>query len=355
MKPFKSAPTSAGADFWKKKEIVSFLLSILVFFIHISSIAQYGQIQDSMSEINRFFSKVVHDCFTKYAVPLYFIIAGALFFRDYEDKKYVDKLKTRIRSILIPYLVWNTLWMLFDIITSYSFLSQFFIAREKFTLSFTSVLEAIFHHKCNGAFWFLFNLMFFIVLSPVIDKLIRNRYIGIAVTAAVAVLCLFHIGLPEAVFFSQPSIVYYLIGAIIGKHYFEGFCKKSSRITQIISLIILMGAAVLFYFSGLIQNTAFYMFILVPCAWAFWNVADLFVHRLPSLTIYKNSFAIYAMHINVSSVIAKSLFLLLPKSGWMAIPNFILTLVLTLLFIFLFCHTLNKWLPKVYRLMIGGR
>ena len=355
MKQPTTISVSIGSDFWKKKEIVSFCLSIMVFFIHISSLAQYSHIEGNMTGFIEFLKKAVHNCFTQYAVPIYFIISGALFFRDYEDKKYFSKIKKRIHTLLIPYLIWNVVWMLFDIVTSYSFLNQFFIAREKFVLSVPSVLESIFHHKCNGAFWFVFNLMVFVVFSPVIDKLIRNRYVGIAATAAVAVLCLFKIGLPESVFFSDTSIVYYLIGAIIGRHYFDGFCKKSSRITQILSAGFLLLAAVPLYFSNRIGNAAFLMFILIPCAWAFWNAADLFVYQLPAFPIFKNSFAVYAMHINVSAVFAKLIYLFLPKRQWMALPNLILTLVLTLSFIRLFCYVMEKFSPKLYKVITGGR
>ena len=355
MKRSPTISVSVQPDFWKKKEVVSFFLSIMVFFIHISSFSQYNHLEGNLTGFNQFLKKAVHDCFTQYAVPLYFIISGALFFRDYEDKNYLSKIKKRIRTLLIPYLIWNVIWMLFDIATSHSFLSQFFIAREKFTLSVPSILEGIFLHKSNGAFWFVFNLMVFVVLSPVIDKLIRNRYVGLAATTAVAVLCLFRIGLPEAVFFSNTSIVYYLIGAVIGRHYFDGFCKKSSRITQILSAGFLLLATIPLYCSNRIDNPAFLMFLLIPCAWAFWNAADLFVYRLPTFPIFNNSFAVYAMHINVSAIFAKLIYLALPKRQWMALPNFILTLVLTLIFIRLFCYVVEKISPKLYKLITGGR
>lgn len=356
MNNLQPKPSSAAvSDFWKKKKIVSFLLSIMVCLIHISSFGQYSHIADNMSGVNEVLSKVIRDSFTRYAVPLFFIISGALFFRDYNDKKYLDKIKKRINTLLIPYLFWNVVWLLFDIATSYTFISNYFIGREKFVLSFSSVLDAILHHKCNVVFWFVFDLMFFVLISPIIDKLVHNRYIGIGVTVLLAVLCLFNLGLPVNVFTYPTSIVYYFIGAIIGKHFFDGFCKKTSLLVQIISLIILLITAVVFYFADLIDSNPYFTFLLVPCAWAFWNVADLFVYKLPSFSLFKNSFVIYAMHINVSAVITKLLYLVFPKCGWMALPNFILTLVLTVSVIHLFCHIVNKISPNLYKIITGGR
>lgn len=51
------------------------------------------------------------------AVPLFFLISGYLFFtklQEWDWSVYAGKLKKRIRSLLIPYLLWVTLAILFD-------------------------------------------------------------------------------------------------------------------------------------------------------------------------------------------------------------------------------------------------
>ncbi len=86
-------------SFWRKKEAVSFLLSILVFLTHISTFFNYRNI----GQISQFEEKFWHfasNCITQFAVPLFFIISGAQFFRDYSKETYVPKLKKRIRPLL---------------------------------------------------------------------------------------------------------------------------------------------------------------------------------------------------------------------------------------------------------------
>ena len=90
-------------------------------------------------------------------------------------------------------------------------------------------------------------------------------------------------------------------------------------------------------------------------AFALWNIADMFIHKIRPRKIYSRSFVIYAAHVNISAVISKIIFLCLPKNGWMAIPNFIVTFVLTLIVINVMCIFLEKILPKVYSLLTGKR
>lgn len=65
--------------FWRKKTIVSYILAVFVFFIHISSFGQYTFDDSAVSQSCRQLGLYLHNsgCF---AVPLFFIISGALFF-----------------------------------------------------------------------------------------------------------------------------------------------------------------------------------------------------------------------------------------------------------------------------------
>lgn len=90
--------------FWKKKEFVSFILSIFVFFIHISSWAQYEQGNGLMTLINEKAAVFLRDSFVRVAVPMFFILSGIAFFKNYDDSKYLSKMKSRVFTLVIPYL-----------------------------------------------------------------------------------------------------------------------------------------------------------------------------------------------------------------------------------------------------------
>lgn len=350
---------SPNKSFWKKKDAVSFLLSILVFFIHNSSFYNYSDTGSTMSQINQFLAHAVRYGCTEFSVPLFFIISAALFFRNYNSSQYADKLKKRIKTLLIPYLAWNVVWLIFNIVTSYTFISNYFIGREKFEITLLNVLLAIFHHKGNGPFWFLFDLIFFVLLTPFIDYLTQTKRRSILSIVAVALLCLMGLGLPTEIFFMDTALVYYLIGATIGKYYLPHFVRQSSVHIRVLSLIVLLCYTIhnIFFLNHVAGTLRSALMIVqyILCAWAFWNICD----WIPENSIVHHfsdcSFAVYAMHANLGAVVTKLLYLLLPKSDCFAVVNFLLTIALTLLFVKIFCLVTKKRIPWLHELLMGSR
>lgn len=195
--------------FWNKKIIVSYILSILVFWIHCSSFANY----DNNNAMVKFCSYLFGSTINGIAVPLFFILAGVAFYRDYNDKKYVKKFISRVKSLVIPFVLWNIVNMLFDIVAS-TFFSQYFIGREKMVISLPNVLLGIFHYKYNGPFWFIFALIVFTIAAPIIDKLLFSKITSILSIVILIVLASFNIGLPQPLFFSKTCIIFYLVGGV---------------------------------------------------------------------------------------------------------------------------------------------
>lgn len=308
--------------------------------------------------INRVASVFFKRTITIPAITLFFILSGVAFFRNYDKAMYCHKLKARIKSLLIPFLIWNVVWMIFEIITSYSFISAYFLGREKFELTVSNVLTAIFHYGCNGPFWFVFELFFFVIITPVIDKAIKNKYVGLFVVITLIILAEFNIGLPSPLFYSKHALAYYILGGVVGRHYFEKFRVKSGKKIQVCSVLSLLCCfaykytyAYLGYEYPLIIDKA----AIVLSAISFWYAMDIVIDRIKLRDFYSYSFAVFAMHINVSAVVSKLWYLILPKTQYFAIPNFVLTLVTTLGIINLFCLALRRFLPKTYSVLMGER
>lgn len=346
------------AYYWKKKEFISYLLSVLVFLIHISSFSQHENNRSIISVINSATAYFFKESITRFAVPLFFILSGASFFRNYTNAVYLSKLKARVHSLLIPYLLWNTLWMLFDIVCSHTFLSAYFIGREPFKLSFISLLRGIFFYGSNLPFWFIFNTIVFVIASPLINLIISSKPIAFASLGCIILLRLFGIHLPTNIFFDPDSILFYLTGAIIGKHYFEQFTQKSHKQIQYIAAVFLGLYVVLkniyhptnHFFTPIVN-----FFVLCFCSFSLWSLVDLFVDRMKMKPFLSKSFAIYAMHTNVSAIITKLFALAFRKNEYFAIPNFLFTLVVTLVVINTFCVVLKRGCPKIYSVMMGQR
>ena len=169
-------PSRNDALFWKKKEVISFWLSILVFFIH-SYFAQTVVSDSLISLVNHKVSYFLSRSITQFAVPMFFMMSGISFFKDYNNNKYLSKIRSRLFTLVIPYLLWNTIWMLWEIFTSYSFLSRFSEDSVTFALTPANILKGIFFYGCNVPFWFVFDLIIFSLAAPLVFVIIKNKYI----------------------------------------------------------------------------------------------------------------------------------------------------------------------------------
>lgn len=343
--------------FWKKKEFISFLLSILVFFIH-SYFAQEITDNSFISVVNHKVSYFFSCSITRFAVPMFFMMSGITFFKDYNNKKYLAKIKARLFTLVIPYLLWNTIWMLWEIFTSYSFIAKFSIDSTPYPLTLTSILKGIFFYGCNIPFWFVFDLIIFSFAAPLVFLIIKNKYIGVGSVICLSIVSLFGLHLPMDVFYYPMAIVFYLIGAIIGYHFFDFASQKSSKPLQIASAIFLAAYILAKNIAPQeihIDNYLTQTIVYTLAAFSLWNIADIFIERIKPRAIYRRSFAIYAMHLNVAIVILKILAFCTPKNEWLEIPKFIIMVVSTLIIVNLICAFLEKFVPKVYATLMGNR
>ena len=345
------------ALFWKKKEFISFLLSILVFFIH-SHFAQDLASDRLISVVNQKVSYFFSDSITRFAVPMFFVMSGIAFFKEYDNKKYFAKIKSRIFTLVIPYLLWNTIWMLWEIFTSYSFLAKFSSDSVPYPLTLTSILNGIFFYDCNAPFWFVFDLILFSLLAPLVFFIIKNKYVGILSVIGLSVVSLFGIHLPIRVFYYPMAIVFYITGAIIGYHFFDFACQKSAKSIQIASLSFLAAyilAKNIVPQECHIDNYFTQTVVYLLASFALWNAADLFIEKIKPRALYRRSFAIYAMHLPVSIVILKILSFCLPQPEWLEIPKFIIIVISTLVIIHIVCAFLERFIPKIYAVLMGNR
>ena len=121
------------------------------------------------------------------AVPVFFIISGYFFFynvKEFNNDVYVEKLKKRVLTLLIPYLLWNLLPVF--MIVGGNLFSVFFKGKSFDALySFFYDLwnEGIWHiwwDKTSGTMpfdsplWYVRDLMIVVCLSPVIYWFIKR-------------------------------------------------------------------------------------------------------------------------------------------------------------------------------------
>lgn len=180
--------------------LLRFPMVVLVVFIHTCGCFS----SDDYSYISYYLIRAIFSNLMEVAVPVFFVISGFLFYRRLENWKwegYICKLRRRIHSLLIPYLIWNTCYILFAL------LGTIFAVLIK-GISF-SVLTDWYHSEGFYAlywggpylfpFWYIRDLMVLVVISPVIYGCVK--YASLFFIVVLGVVCFFLNTLPSSTFF----------------------------------------------------------------------------------------------------------------------------------------------------------
>lgn len=178
-----------------------FPLIILVVFIHCS-----GHYSYTMSDIewNDFgstelfvlFRYIVIDIICRIAVPCFFIFSGYYFFyniKKFDFSVYKQKIKKRVKSLLIPYLLWNMIQFLISacLVIKSTWNSGVFHTLTKLYNDFGGILGIFWNGNVSTTninflglvdgrtapadmpLWFLRDLIAVSLLSPIIYKIIK--------------------------------------------------------------------------------------------------------------------------------------------------------------------------------------
>ena len=158
--------------------------------------------------IIRFCSEVIPTI----GVPLFFFFSGFLFFynKDFNCNVYKQKLRTRIKTLLVPYLLWNFIAILIHLFFMMPFLSSVFpnFSMTEIHLTPERLFNTFFSYFPNeGIFlsptieslgvvtkdpgpidlplWYVRDLMLMILLSPMIWWLIKKTKIWVVATLGI--------------------------------------------------------------------------------------------------------------------------------------------------------------------------
>ena len=159
------------------------------------------------------------------AVPLFFFISGYLFFKtqDFNEKIYIDKIKRRIISLFVPYILWNIIY--FMIVCLFQIVKpdfQLLLHKSIYEMSLTDFLyifwdiSKISHLPTDQnaplvtQFWFLQCLMIIILLSPIIYVGIKR--LKVLFILLMAIICVTDI-LPEYTGVKWGAFFYFILGS----------------------------------------------------------------------------------------------------------------------------------------------
>lgn len=244
-------------EFSRKITWFSFIFSVLVVWTHSFNAelflgdTVYG---DRLNGIESLFGNLA----AQIAVPGFFMISGYLFYRNFTWRRLGSKWMSRIRSVLVPYIVWNTLYYL-----AYAAGSRLpgitdLIGKGEIPFHLTAMADAMVNHTYLYVFWYLYQLILLILLAPVIYGLLKRPW-----TAAV-----YFAGLTAALWvgwdktpLNGDALFYYSATAFLAMREEKPAEKEFSPKRRLAGAALMAVGAVSFWLAGRWGKP----FFLVPC------------------------------------------------------------------------------------------
>lgn len=274
-----------------------FPMIVLVTFAH-----SYGRVEEGFllltSEWNiyEFLRLLVSQTLVKVAMPVFFIMSGYLFYANvdvWNFKVYKTKIWRRIKTLLIPYSIWNLLmavklksfsWSMFWAYWKPAGLQLDWFGREQLMTA-----------PANMPLWFLRDLMVVSLLTPIIYILIRKM--GLWMMAVLTVLylsgvCAFIPGL------SAYAVYFFTFGAFLSIRKMDliASLKRVELSSYVLSILLAISMLLTFHtfaFSSLMLCFRLTGAIAVFCLAS--RILATTSRRLPSVAC-DSSYFIYLAH-----------------------------------------------------------
>ena len=194
----------------------TFLLSILVIFVHSTHFTPADlEAGPRTAFFSTSFLEKIEFLFSSFlgetAVPGFFFLSGLLFFHKlYSSAVWFRKLRSRLFSYLLPYLLWN------------SGMTGLYLAFGRAPFRPESILEGIFLYRYNPVFWYFYQLILLTYAFPFMalfvlflkrEKNARKTLLSFLFPCFFLLLVYFRIDIP---FLNEDAGFYYTFGGAVG-------------------------------------------------------------------------------------------------------------------------------------------
>ncbi len=356
---------------------LSWICSILIVFIHAGTYAANlpGQSTSIIYGMNAstFVQMFIGEGVCRIAVPLFFIFSGYLFFHNYEfTKKGVwGKYKKRFFSLVIPYLFWSIGTYLFFLVAQLiPATAPYFATRPVIGIGFWNTVKYLFIDSLNSPLWYLFNLIFLTIISPLIYLAVKYAWwlvlpcLGILAafdlsfsTIRCTAICAFCVGSFIAIKGELVKKAYEKIEGI-KKWLAVGFLVlwlgiliwKSIYLCSLPAYVLLDGS----YTPLLRVLNKVNIVIGIPALWLGYDfLGTKITDRKFKMGQY--GMMLFVMHHPIIAIIKKLFWVVFGGGMWASLIYYFASAIITIAIVLGMSILLKKLLPRFYSWISGGR
>ena len=227
-----------------------------------------------------FFSEMISNNFCKIAVCWFFVFAGYFFFLNLPQqgltrKWLIGKWERRIWTLLIPYLIWNLLYVFIYTIKNYIFSKLGILQADIpfWSVGFSPVYWFI-TGPMNYPLWFMRDLMMMTLLSPLVYVIFKHTPLSVGI---IILSCLLILPF-ETKILTWRGYFFFSLGSFLGikKINILSLCRKFKWPAAILAFILLIIASLYNdapFHSWLLR--AFFPFGMI----SFMNLCDVLINK----------------------------------------------------------------------------
>ena len=336
---------------WFRNKITwfSFLFSILVVWVHSANGELFLGQSPYLGRVVGF-QRFLGNTVGQIAVPGFFLMSGYLFYRNFIWERLGEKWTSRIRSLLVPFRVWNTIYYLGYVIGSRLPGVSDIMGKGEIPFGWYAAVDAVLHYTYNYVFWYLYQLILLTVLAPALFGILQRRSLSLG---GLAVLLYFVQKGTVIPYLNLDALFYYGVGAwggLYGREWIEGQWSVKRALAGIGMWLLAVALFVSPWPAGIADRV--YYRVLTPVGlWFFTDEGSLPWAR-PWM---QYNFFLYAIHFALVRLVNKTLARIL--GGYWPVPV-LLFLMMPALMVW-FSSKAGSWMrrrvPVVWGLLNGGR
>lgn len=362
--------------------LLRFPLAVVVVIVHTFSYEEIvvSGITYQPSEYSLFCdASLFVDAFVRgISVPIYFFISGYVFFIGVNFCKdiYVKKIKNRINTLLIPYIIWNAITIFFILFKSLPIFESFLSYNTSdLNISCSTILKCFWcyddslnphpirgtldkYEPINLPLWYLRDLMVIVLTTPIINLIVKRlKKYSIFVFLSIYIVSL-ALHLPISRLFG--GYFFFSLGAFMGIFnidmmlVFKKYFKLSIVLYFFNSIMYLLFCSSMPEIANWLKVINAIFALLASFNIAVWILQNTSLKVSPFLA--SSSFFIYVSHIILIGRLRKVLFMIIkPDNGVAVLSIYVLTALLSVLFLLLTFFFLKKYFPSILKLVAGRK
>lgn len=331
-----------------KIKIISFLSIVSVVWMH----AYYIESENCVSIhfIQRYVS-----LFADFAVPMFYVISGFLFFANIDKQNikqfFANKIKKRLHTLLVPYFIWSTIFIIIVYVVRcfYNLNTDYFnyCERGEWVKFFLYVYwsPAAFH------LWFIRDLFIVVLCTPLIYLFLKY------VPLLVQLILLLTLATFQFIPIISWALFWFTLGAMFAFNDHEPFDVIRSKKTSCAFVILYMIAIAIFtaFDVSLASNKPYTFIVLLLGVIGIWHTLDYFCSYTIVKPIINYTFFIYCSHIPLLNIIKTLIYPHLINSNIGILLGYIFSPIITIAICSVLGKLIKSRINTMYKILTGGR